>query len=48
MRLKKLHLCILYSTLLVILDEAAEGHDEIVQDWKDTLTPTLSPQNVVR
>ena len=46
-RLKKLHLCISYSALLVVLDEAAEGHDESVDDWKDTLAQRIPPPNTL-
>ena len=41
-RLHKLQLCISHAALLTILDEAAEGHDEIVTDWQD-----MQEQNVI-
>lgn len=34
-RLHKLQLCITHSPLLMVVDDAAEGHDELVVDWQD-------------
>lgn len=36
-RLQRLQLCISYAALLKRLDEGAEGHDEKVTEWQDTL-----------
>ena len=35
-RLHKLHLCLTHASLLRVLDEAAEGHDELVIGWQYT------------
>lgn len=43
-RLQRLQLCISHAALLKTLDEAAEGHDERVCDWQDTLQEYASNQ----
>ena len=43
-RLQRLQLCISHAALLKTLNEAAEGHDERVCDWQDTLQEYASNQ----
>lgn len=45
-RLYKLGLCTTYKTLVKMLDEAAEGHDERVLDWQSLQMMTLQEPTV--
>ena len=35
--LQRLQLCVSYAALLNVLDESADGHDEKVTEWQETL-----------
>ena len=46
--MQRLQLSISHSALLQVLDGAAEGHDEMVNQWQETLQESIIPnQNKV-
>ena len=44
-RLQKLQICLSHKSTLMFLDEAAEGYDEKVWDWRDTLLERIADRH---